>query len=219
MSNFHGIQAKKDRQRTANAVAGANDAVEGTDPIPPQQPQPQPQQQQLTSTSPSLVNVSVPASSLTTALDAVASAGIPLVGSTIRLQLDGSGFDSAITHLQVDGELLSQLEKGGNINLLIDSTIFTPKSSVAVAGDAGTTTAPVPVNADASAAVPERSMDPTAVAAAAANSSNLPAISPAEIEGLNLNVKKEEHRVRDEGTYRYSCSSLYNVQFWRTHVI
>ena len=121
--------------------------------------------------------------------------------------------------LQVDGELLSQLEKGGNINLLIDSTIFTPKSSVAVAGDAGTTTAPVPVNADASAAVPERSMDPTAVAAAAANSSNLPAISPAEIEGLNLNVKKEEHRVRDEGTYRYSCSSLYNVQFWRTHVI
>ena len=101
MSNFHGIQAKKDRQRTANAVAGANDAVEGTDPIPPQQPQPQPQQQQLTSTSPSLVNVSVPASSLTTALDAVASAGIPLAGSTIRLQLDGSGFDSAITHLQV----------------------------------------------------------------------------------------------------------------------
>ena len=76
-------------------IAEADNAVE----IPPQQ---QLQQQQPPSTSsPSLVNVSVPASSLTTALDAVASAGIPLVGSTIRLQLDGSGFDSAITHLQV----------------------------------------------------------------------------------------------------------------------
>ena len=100
ISNFHGVPPKKDRQLTTNAEAEAAD-VERQDPILP--PPLQQQQQQPPSTSassPSLVNVSVPASSLTTALDAVASAGIPLVGSTIRLQLDGSGFDSAITHLQ-----------------------------------------------------------------------------------------------------------------------
>ena len=91
--------------------------------------------------------------------------------------------------LQVDGELLSQLEKGGNINLLIDSSIFTPKSSLAVAGDAGAVA--IPVNADTSASTTER-LDPTAVA------SNLPAISPAEIEGLNINAKKEQI-VPDEG--------------------
>ena len=99
--------------------------------------------------------------------------------------------------MQVDGELLSQLEKGGNINLLIDSTIFTPKSSIAIASDVGTA-APMPVNADNSAPVQERLDLTTAVAAA--NPPNLPAISPAEIEGLNLNVKKEAQPVHDEGT-------------------
>ena len=111
-----------------------------------------------------------------------------------------------ICPMQVDGELLSQLEKGGNINLLIDSTIFTPKSSIAIASDVGTA-APMPVNADNSAPVQER-LDPAAVAAA--NPPNLPAISPAEIEGLNLNVKKEAQPVHDEGTNRYNihCSIL-----------
>jgi uncharacterized C2H2 Zn-finger protein len=75
-------------------------------------------------TSQSLFNVSVPASSLSTALDTVANAGVPLVGSTIRLQLDGKGFNSAITHLQVNQDLLMQLKRGGNINILIDSSIF-----------------------------------------------------------------------------------------------
>ena len=100
LSNFHGVPPKKDRPPpppplAANAVAPTSDA----DHV--QQQQQQQQQLQQLSPSPGLVNVSVPASSLTTALDAVASAGIPLAGSTIRLQLDGSGFDSAITHLQV----------------------------------------------------------------------------------------------------------------------
>ena len=85
---------------------------------------------------------------------------------------------------------MSQLEKGGNINLLIDSSIFTPKSSLAVASDAGAMI-PIPVNADTSASNTER-LDPTAVA------SNLPAISPAEIEGLNIKAKKEQI-VPDEG--------------------
>ena len=111
---------------------------------------------------------------------------------------------TAIT-IQVDGELLSQLEKGGNINLLVDSAIFTPKSSdVPIAGDAATAAVPVPVPAEENAAgsVPPPNLDPTSVGAAVTNPSNLPAISPAVIEGLNLNVKKdEEHHVRHEGKY------------------
>ena len=111
---------------------------------------------------------------------------------------------TAIT-IQVDGELLSQLEKGGNINLLVDSTIFTPKSSdVPIVGDAAAAAAAVPVpepaEGNAAGAVPPPNLDPTSVGAAVTNPSNLPAISPAVIEGLNLNVKKEEHRVRHEGT-------------------
>ena len=111
---------------------------------------------------------------------------------------------TAIT-IQVDGELLSQLEKGGNINLLVDSAIFTPKSSdVPIAGDAATAAVPVPVPAEENAAgsVPPPNLDPTSVGAAVTNPSNLPAISPAVIEGLNLNVKKdEEHHVRHVGKY------------------
>ena len=113
---------------------------------------------------------------------------------------------TAIT-IQVDGELLSQLEKGGNINLLVDSAIFTPKSSdVPIVGDAAAAAAAVPVpdpaEENAAGAVPPPNLDPTSVGAAVTNPSNLPAISPAVIEGLSLNAKKdEEHHVRHEGKY------------------
>ena len=93
--------------------------------------------------------------------------------------------------LQVDGELLSQLEKGGNINLLIDSAIFTPKSSIGVSSDLGKAVSQLPVNADTSASASE-TIDPSPMAAAT-NPSTLPAISPAEVEGLNLNVNKMEN--------------------------
>ena len=113
---------------------------------------------------------------------------------------------TAIT-IQVDGELLSQLEKGGNINLLVDSAIFTPKSSdVPIVGDAAAAAAAVPVpepaEENAAGSVSQPNLDPTSVGAAVTNPSNLPAISPAVIEGLNLNVKKdEEHHVRHVGKY------------------
>ena len=112
--------------------------------------------------------------------------------------------------MQVDGELLSQLEKGGNINLLVDSAIFTPKTSdVPNVGDAAAAAVPVPVPAEESAAgsVSQPNLDTAASAAAGTNPSSLPAISPAVIEGLNLNVKKdEEHRVRHDGKYCDNCS-------------
>ena len=78
------------------------------------------------------MNVSVPASSLTTALDAVASAGIPLAGSTIRLQLDGSGFDSAITHLQVSPSESARTVHILKSQLLVDSYQLTGTSRVRI---------------------------------------------------------------------------------------
>ena len=99
------------------------------------------------------------------------------------------------------------MEKGGNINLLVDSAIFTPKSSdvpISGAGDAAAAAIPVPLPAEENAAVsvPQPNLDPTSVGAAVTNPSNLPAISPAVIEGLNLNVKKDEElHVRHEGKY------------------
>jgi hypothetical protein len=38
---------------------------------------------------------------MTQALDAVSSAGEPLLGATVRLQLHGSGLENAIAQLQV----------------------------------------------------------------------------------------------------------------------
>ena len=98
------------------------------------------------------------------------------------------------------------MEKGGNINLLVDSAIFTPKSSdVPIVGDAAAAAAvpvPEPAEENAAGSVPPPDLDPTSVGAVVANPSNLPAISPAVIEGLNLNVKKnEELHVRHEGKY------------------
>jgi hypothetical protein len=39
---------------------------------------------------------------MTQALDAVTSAGEPLLGATVRLQLHGSGLENAIAQLQVE---------------------------------------------------------------------------------------------------------------------
>ena len=48
-----------------------------------------------------LIPLSIPAASMTQALDAVSNAGEPLLGATVRLQLHGSGLENAIAQLQV----------------------------------------------------------------------------------------------------------------------
>ena len=73
------------------------------------------------------MHISVPASSLTSALGAVSDIGVPLVGSTLKLQLDfgpgggggAVGVGSTVTHLKVDEPLLKQLALGGNVSLVI----------------------------------------------------------------------------------------------------
>ena len=65
------------------------------------------------------IPVTISAESLTAALEAVSSSGAPLVGATVQLQLHGHGFESAMTQLQIDEELLGQLRKGENININI----------------------------------------------------------------------------------------------------
>jgi len=49
-----------------------------------------------------LIPLTIPAASMTQALDAVTSAGEPLLGATVRLQLHGSGLENAIAQLQVE---------------------------------------------------------------------------------------------------------------------
>lgn len=68
-----------------------------------------------------MIRISVPASSLTQALNSVSETGAPLIGSTVRLQLDGTGLDQTVTHLQVDEELIARLQQGGNIVIMIKS--------------------------------------------------------------------------------------------------
>ncbi len=76
--------------------------------------------------------ISVPAASLTSALSAVSEIGVPVVGSTLKLQLDfgaggagppmpppGGGPSSTVTHLKVDEQLLRQLATGDSISLVI----------------------------------------------------------------------------------------------------
>jgi len=58
---------------------------------------------------------------LTAALEAVASSGAPLLGATVQLQLHGTGFQSALTQLHIDEEVLSQLRRGENININISN--------------------------------------------------------------------------------------------------
>ena len=57
-----------------------------------------------------LIPLTIPAASMTQALDAVTSAGEPLLGATVRLQLHGSGLENAIAQLQVnDVQIILQL--------------------------------------------------------------------------------------------------------------
>ncbi|TRY61365.1 hypothetical protein TCAL_04198 [Tigriopus californicus] len=74
------------------------------------------------------LKISVPASSLIEALNSVTNVGVPLLGSVVRLQLDGVHMESAIAQLEVDEALLSQLKFGGNIDIVIngDQVISTP---------------------------------------------------------------------------------------------
>lgn len=66
------------------------------------------------------LKISVPASSLIEALNSVTNVGVPLLGSVVRLQLDGVNMESAIAQLEVDETLLSQLKFGGNIDIVIN---------------------------------------------------------------------------------------------------
>ena len=102
--------------------------------------------------------------------------------------------------LQVDDELLSQLERGGNINLLIDSSIFTPKSSTAplLAVDDGseTTRPPEPPPVETAVTIAQPPTGSTAVTAPVPPS--LPAVSPAELEG-RVALKREKNLPPDQG--------------------
>ena len=66
-----------------------------------------------------MVPLTISAESLAAALEQVSRSGAPLVGATVQLQLHGHGFESALTQLQIDEDLLSQLRKGENINITI----------------------------------------------------------------------------------------------------
>ena len=66
-----------------------------------------------------MVPLTISAESLAAALDQVSCSGAPLVGATVQLQLHGHGFESALTQLHIDEDLLSQLRKGENINITI----------------------------------------------------------------------------------------------------
>lgn len=66
------------------------------------------------------IKISVPTTSLTQALNSVSEMGVPLLGSTVRLQLDGNGLKPTEAHLVVDQALLDQLQKEPRITILID---------------------------------------------------------------------------------------------------
>ena len=57
--------------------------------------------------------------------------GAPLVGATVQLQLHGHGFESALTQLHIDEELLSQLRKGENINISISKGQLNTEATLA----------------------------------------------------------------------------------------
>ena len=68
----------------------------------------------------SLVPLSIPASSLSQALQAVSSNGQSLLGASVRLQLHGSGLDNTFAQFQVDEGLLQQISRGESINIAIN---------------------------------------------------------------------------------------------------
>ncbi len=92
------------------------------------------------------IEVSVPTENLNAALNTVSQMGIPLVGSTLKIQLDGSGLDGAVTDLRVDESLVEQLSLGENsIRLIIrdqEETENAPSSDVQQRSP--TTPAPIP---------------------------------------------------------------------------
>ena len=66
-------------------------------------------------------SLSIQASSLTQALESVSVDGKPIIGDTLTLQLaDGAGMEFAQVSLQVNENLLSQLQRGQNINLVFN---------------------------------------------------------------------------------------------------
>lgn len=117
-----GQQQQPDVELLDNAMTSMTPLHHHQAPIPPP-PLP-------TVSSSNSIRLSVPSASLTQALDAVQSVGVPLLGSTVRLQLDGNGLGGAVTHLQVDAELLDQLQKGGNIDIVVDSTSLSDISTL-----------------------------------------------------------------------------------------
>ena len=84
-----------------------------------------------------MVPLTISAESLASALQHVSSSGAPLVGATVQLQLHGHGFESALTQLHIDEELLSQLEKGENINISISKGQLNTEGTPATAKKAG----------------------------------------------------------------------------------
>ena len=74
------------------------------------------------------IKISVPASSLVNALNSVSEIGCPLIGSVVKMQLYGQGLESSVTNLHVDQSLLDQLQRGGNVTLLVDPNDITSSS-------------------------------------------------------------------------------------------
>ena len=100
-----------------------------------------------------MIPLTISAESLTAALEAVSSSGAPLVGATVQLQLHGQGFESALTQLQIDEELLAQLRKGENINISISRTQLNQKKAAGVKEQGALAT--IPEEKTGEEAVPE----------------------------------------------------------------
>ena len=61
----------------------------------------------------------IPAESFKSALEAAQNAGEPILGATVSLQLKQAGMETIPVSLQVDENLLSQLNKGQSISLVL----------------------------------------------------------------------------------------------------
>ena len=90
-----------------------------------------------------MVPLTISAESLAAALDQVSCSGAPLVGATVQLQLHGHGFESALTQLHIDEDLLSQLRKGENINITISKGQLNSEDTVSREAAEDTKTAAV----------------------------------------------------------------------------
>ncbi len=73
-----------------------------------------------TSSTSNYIPLTITAASLNSALEAVTNAGEPLLGATVKLQLQGYGLDNAQAQLKIDENLIAQLSKGQNIDLVIN---------------------------------------------------------------------------------------------------